>query len=526
MSTDIQDRRPTGTYGTHGTPHELTPAAPPMSTADPSRLDRRLLVAASVAALWGLIAGWWTPRGPLTTVEAISSIGIGLVVGVVTGLLLRRPSAMVVAPAAFVLVFELTRIRVDGPMVDGVHASFYGAIALLTGRGFHALMSLLPMVLGAAVGAGVVRRRTPGRLAESPPWARALKASGTGLLALSLLALTAGLARPATTDPIAGPDDEPLPGSVAELTTLEVDGHDLGLLIRGASTDNPVLLFLAGGPGGSELGAMRRHLPALEEHFTVATWDQRGSGTSYPALDPTDTVTLDGYVSDTIAVTDYLRERFDTEDVYLLGQSWGTTLGVLAVQQRPDLYRAFVGTGQMVSQRATDVIFYEDTLAWAERVGDEDLVEQLTAAGPPPYDEMFPYETALSHEQAVYPYDHSGNAEGSGQMSENLLVEEYALIDQVHILGAFMDTFAALYPQLQGIDFRESATDIAVPMYFVQGAHEARARTEPFEQWYSMLEAPIKDRVVLDTSGHRPLWEQPEQFVDYMVDIVLEQTRP
>jgi len=85
------------------------------------------------------------------------------------------------------------------------------------------------------------------------------------------------------------------------------------------------------------------------------------------------------------------------------------------------------------------------------------MVEQLEASGPPPYTEMFPYETALSHEDLVYPYDHSGNSEGAGQMSENLLVGEYTLIDQLHVLGAFMDTFAALYPQLQGIDFRETA---------------------------------------------------------------------
>ena len=109
-------------------------------------------------------------------------------------------------------------------------------------------------------------------------------------------------------------------------------------------------------------------------------------------------------------------------------------------------------------------------------------------------------------------------------MSENLLVPEYSLIDQVHVLGAFMDTFTAVYPQLQDIDFRMSATDFEVPMFFVQGAHEAPGRAEPFNDWYPMVSAPQKDLVVLDTSGHRPLWEQPDEFVDYMVDTVLART--
>ena len=430
---------------------------------------------------------------------------------------------MLLAPAVFAVVFELARVGVDGPMVDAPHPSFYGLLAFLTGRGFHALLTLLPLALGAALGAGVARARG-GASHPSRRWALVIRRTGTVVVALALLALAVGLARPATTDPIVEADGDPVPGSVAELTTVDVNGHDLGLMIRGTSTDNPVLLFLAGGPGGSEFGAMRRHLPELEEHFTVATWDQRGAGTSYAELDPTDTVSLDGYLSDTIEVTDYLRDRFDQDAIYVAGQSWGTTLGVLAVQQRPELYRAFIGTGQMVSQRATDQIFYEDTLEWAERTGRDGLVLELEAVGPPPYDEMFPYETALAHEQQVYPYDHSGNSEGAGQMSENLIVEEYTLIDQVHVLGAFLDTFAALYPQLQHIDFRETATDFEVPMFFVQGAHEAGGRAQLFDEWYPMIDAPMKDLEVLDTSGHRPLWEQPDEFVDYMVDTVLAQT--
>ncbi len=297
------------------------------------------------------------------------------------------------------------------------------------------------------------------------------------------------------------------------------------MMIRGRSIHNPVLLFLAGGPGGSEMGAMRKHLPALERHFTVVTWDQRGTGKSYDTLDPTDTYTLKSAIGDTIAVTNYLRDRFGQDKIYLLGQSWGTTLGVLAVQDRPELYRAFIGTGQMVSQLATDRIFYRDTLAWARKTGNDGLADQLTKIGPPPYDRMLDYETALAHEHDVYPYDHTGNSEGEGGFSENFFVSEYTLIDQVHLLGAFMDTFSVLYPQLQHIDFRRTATNFTVPMFFVEGAHEADGRAQPFAQWYPMIHAPIKDLTVLDNSGHRPLWEQPDEFVHYMVNTVLAQTR-
>lgn len=483
----------------------------------------RWLLAAAVAAGWGLLAGWWTPRSPLTTGEALWSVGISVAVGVVAGVATRSRWGMLLAPVLFAVVFELTRLDTDGPTVDGIHATtVYGLIALVVGRGFHALISVLPMVLGAAFGAGFARRRDrvwPGR-----GWARYLRRSVAVLAAAGLVAFAVMLARPASTEPIPGPDGRPLAGSVAELDTAQVDGRDLGMMIRGRSTDNPVVLFLAGGPGGSERSAMRNHLPELEKHFTVATWDQRGAGTSYPALDPTSTYTFDSAVADTITVTNHLRERFGQDKIYLLGQSWGTILGVLAVQQQPQLYTAYIGTGQMVDPLETDRIFYQDTLAWARRSGNTALADRLTAIGRPPYANMLDYESALTHERQVYPYDHTGNSEGAGGFSENIIVPEYALIDQVHLLGSFMDTFAVLYPQIQDVDFRTDARTLPVPAYFVEGAHEARGRAEPFAQWYAALSAPRKELAVLATSGHRPLFEQPKEFLSFMTDTVLAQT--
>ncbi len=479
------------------------------------------------AAGWGLVAGLWTPRSPLTTAQAMWSIVISLIVGVVAGLLMRSRWALLVAPLAFAVAFELMRVDLDGPTVDTPAFSTYGTYAFVVGRGFHGLISLAPMAFGAIVGAGIARqlRRSPAHAtAPTRRWPLRARRGVAVLAAVGLVAFTALLARPASTDAIVDADGHRVPGSIAELSTLDVNGHELHVMIRGHSLDNPVLLFLAGGPGGAEMGAMRRHLPELEEHFTVVTWDQRGAGKSYDELDPTDTYTLTGAVDDTITVTEQLRERFGQDRIYLLGQSWGSTLGVLAVQQRPELYTAFIGTGQMVSQLATDTIFYEDTLAWAEATGDRGLAAELIAIGPPPYERMLDYETALSNEPDVYPYDRSANSEGAGQFSENFFVPEHSLIDQIHMLAAFMDTFSVLYPQLQDIDFRRTATDFDVPVYFVQGAHEADGRAEVFADWYPMVDAPKKDLVVLDTSGHRPLWEQPDEFVDYMVTTVLAQT--
>ncbi len=496
----------------------------PTSPRGPDRLHRALFLL--VPAGYGLVAGWWTPRGPLSAVEGFAALGLGLLVGVVLGFRLRSRWAMVLAPATFAVVFELTRLGLSGPTVDGIHlGSTYGLIAFVVGRGVHGLLGLLPLVLGASAGAALARRSTPGARPPRGPlsslglWTRRGVAATTALV---LVALAALVARPATTEPITDAAGRPVAGSVAELTRVEIGGHRLAVMLRGRDVRNPVLLVLAGGPGGSELGAVRRHGSALEDDFVVATYDQRGAGKSYDQIDPISTLTLDQAVTDALEVTDYLRHRFGQDKVYLAGQSWGTILGVLAVQRRPDLYAAFIGVGQMVTPAETDQIFYRDTLAWARQEEDSGLVDRLRESGPPPYVDMLDYEPALSFETEVYPYDHTGNSEGAGAMSENIFIGEYTLLEQLHLLGAFMDTFSVLYPQIQGVDLRTQAASLEVPVYLAQGLHEAPGRSGPAEEWFDLLQAPSKQLVTFDTSGHRPLWEQPGQFQDLMATVVAE----
>nr|BFE72134.1 hypothetical protein GCM10020092_054350 [Actinoplanes digitatis] len=321
------------------------------------------------AALWGIAAGAWMPRGPLTGAEALWSVALSAAVGGLAGWASRSRWSMLVAPAVFLVALELLRLRVDGPSADAPHASVFGFIVLVAGRGVQALLTALPMALGAAYGAGLARRGTPGGRIS-----RYVRRALTAVVAAAVVAATVAVAVPARTAPIPGAH------SVAELTHVEVGGHRLGLMIRGADVSAPVLLFVPGAPGGSEFGGVRRHLAALERRFVVVTLDRRGGGSSYPALDPTATVTPGGEVDDIIGVSEHLRRRFGQEKIYLLGHSGGSILGVLAAVRRPELYRAYIGTGQGVDVRASDGIGYADVLAWAGVTGRDDLARSAHRA--------------------------------------------------------------------------------------------------------------------------------------------------
>jgi pimeloyl-ACP methyl ester carboxylesterase len=188
----------------------------------------------------------------------------------------------------------------------------------------------------------------------------------------------------ATTPPIAAADGQPLPGSIATLEQININNSKQWITIRGKDQRKPVLLFLAGGPGGTQLAATRKVLGDLEEHFVVVNWDQPGAGKSYRSVN-LDELTPERYLADAHELTRYLIERFDQDKIYLVGESWGSILGIWMVQDHPELYHSLVGIAQMVAFLETDLYDYELALSLTKAEGDTGTYEALQKQGPPPY---------------------------------------------------------------------------------------------------------------------------------------------
>ena len=190
-------------------------------------------------------------------------------------------------------------------------------------------------------------------LRMTPTW-KGVMAGLSGMLLVSILAVVISQTL-AFTPPITDSDGDVIPGSIASLEKVDLNGSKQWISIRGKDLNKPILLFLAGGPGGSQLVTERRALGELENYFVVVNWEQPGAGKSLDAVDRS-TLSPERYVTDGIALTNHLRERFDEEKIYVLGESWGSALGVWMVQRNPELFHAFIGTGQMVAFLENDLI--------------------------------------------------------------------------------------------------------------------------------------------------------------------------
>jgi proline iminopeptidase len=507
----------------------LTTPSLPTAAAPSARSGIAMFGGVAALAFFALLTTLGMPRGPVTDMQVWGVLLGALGIGFLGGLTLHTRWAMLLLPVVYVAVVELARLNVVGPTVDALRLDNpYGILALLVGRGFHGLIVFPPLLLGVGLGLTWVRaterRASFAHAVLHQPLVMILVLLVAGLAVLNLL--------PASTPPILDAAGQPIPGSIAELTTVRLGGREQAIMVRGRSADLPVLLYLSGGPGQSDLPYVRVLFEDLTQHFIVVGWDQRGTGKSYAALDPTDELTLAQAVADTIELSTYLRERFGEEKIYLLGESWGTTLGVLAVQQRPDLYHAWIGSGQMVSQRATDRQLYHDVLALAGRTGDRTLRDQMLAFGEPPYADI-PYPNAIvmgNYPRLETPYTpprayiERGTAANLGPYG--IFASEYSFVEKANVLRGLIDMFTVMYPQLQEIDFRRDVRRLDVPVYLLDGAAELPARRDLALAWYEQLDAPLKRLYTFENGGHSVAFEQYEALQQILAETVLAETQP
>ena len=491
---------------------------------------QRFTAATALAALSGLCLGLVMPRGPVTSAQALAVVAVGVVVGFASGLILRSRWAMLLAPVAQIVLFELARLGASGPTVDGI--SFdgtFGPLAFVVGRGFYGLVGVLPMVVAAAYGAAVARRsQRHGERRSGSRIGLYLRRSVTAVATLAVLGLVYLLLTPASVPPIRDAAGNVVPGSIASLERVRINGSDQWIEIRAWSPDKPVLLSIPGGPGQSDLALSRPTLGTLAKDFVVVSWDQRGIGKAYGSYQPSKLTTRQA-VADTIALTNYLRKRFDERKIYLFGESAGSIIGVLAVRQHPELYHAWIGSGQMVDPHETDLRIYHGLLAYAAKHHDGGLASKLRGYGPPPYESVYAYGYVMTQYDKLAgdytePKSYTDALDKAGVGPFGVRGSEYTLPEKMNVVRGLIDVFSVMYPQWQRIDFRRSAERLNVPVYIFTGKHELAARRDLALAWFRRLHAPTKRLYDFPDAGHATAFEHFEDLHRMMVNTVLPAT--
>ena len=315
-------------------------------------------------------------------------------------------------------------------------------------------------------------------------------------------------------------------GSIATLEPLTIGGVRQWVLMRGRSADSPLLLKVHGGPGQAEMATVGLN-GLLEADFVVIEWDQRGSGKSAASIRPAGAMTMGQFVDDTIELTEHLIQRFGKRQLIIVGHSWGSILGLMAVQRRPDLYSAFVSTGLIANFAEGQQVAYRFLLAESQRRRNRKALAELTGLGVPPYagaDGIAKWKRCARWLGEFGAAWHS--SEKFNRVGWMLASIEYSWPEKVRFNRAAARSFDLLYADLLSANLSEAVPQIKVPVFFAEGRYDQMAPVEVAERYFFSLIAPRKEWVVFENSAHFPHWEERERFHTLLANTVLDAAGP
>lgn len=322
------------------------------------------------------------------------------------------------------------------------------------------------------------------------------------------------------------------PEGIEILDQVELGGVPQWISIRGRNRENPVLLFIHGGPGDPMIGLSWAFQNPWEDYFTVVQWDQRGSGKNAAAADREalrGTFTIDRLVRDAEELVAHLRERLDKEKVVVIGYSLGGILGVHLAKRRPEWLHAYIGVGQ-VSHDLMGAL-YDRTLEIAVARGNADAVAELealatrveTASGPAEDPALWAiWQWANRFDGAWY------GKEGWGLYADlPVLSPEYTFEEAVEAWDALLwlnNETDWLENGSDVLDLRDLGPRFQVPVLFFHGRFDLTPPIENAQAYLDWIEAPTKRLVTFERSAHIPFIEEPGRFLVALLEHVLPLT--
>jgi len=309
---------------------------------------------------------------------------------------------------------------------------------------------------------------------------------------------------------------------IDEASFVKIGGIEQWIAIRGQDRDNPVLLFLHGGPGVAVSPYPRDILFDWTKKFTFVLWDQRGSGKTFGRSGPLAAgVTIDRMAQDGVEVAEFLRQHLHKPRIVVLGLSWGTTLGVHMAKTRPDLFYAYVGTGQMVNAPECETITYRQGLDKARARGDREAIKELEQIGPPPYASQ-----AIMGVQRKWARAYEPGLQSNLTMISEVLFDSDAgfrdLRDYIRGVGDSQDHFIGVLadgPDTK-VDLRALGPDFAIPFFVFQGAEDDVAATPLARAYVDSISAPQKEFVAIPNAGHTAMYTKSDEFLRLLVERV------
>jgi len=293
--------------------------------------------------------------------------------------------------------------------------------------------------------------------------------------------------------------------------------------VRGRDANNPVIIWLHGGPGWSDAYELAHWQYPMEHDYTFIRWDQRGSGRTY-LHNPDAPLSLDILIADVADLVDYAIARFG-RPVYIVGDSWGTVLGITYASRHPEKIAGFVGVAQVIDDLESTKIGIETGIERAMAAGNTGDAEQMRAVyqriqGKSPTDEDVDFNDFSLAQSLPSKY-----LAPSGTRYENqglgILFSPWFGFPEIKQLVSVFTINGSLFadrnkPLFDAIGSFVPPERLEVPVAFIMGGEDFITPTALVADYCNRVEAPSKNMFVIEGTGHSPYRAQPEVFAEML----------
>jgi pimeloyl-ACP methyl ester carboxylesterase len=323
------------------------------------------------------------------------------------------------------------------------------------------------------------------------------------------------------------------PNGIDSLEPVRIGGIDQWIEVRGQNVNNPILLFIHGGPGIAFIPLAGSFQDPWEKYFTVVQWDQRGAGKTYTSNDrelQRRTMNVPQMEQDTLEVMNYLRRRFKREKIFVVGHSWGSVLGLWLAHEHPDAIYAYVGVGQVVNMEKNDELAYDDALQEARSHHNAQATRDLESIAPYPRPNVDPRKAGIARQWEGQllgtPPSRGGFTDPRRILTDLVSTPEYNLEDDYGFIRGMSFSLDTFLPQLAHVDLNQLGPDFRVPIFFFEGRHDPYCRPLLVQQYSQIIQDPQKELIWFDKSGHFPFFEEQQKFTDELIQRVLPVAAP
>ena len=310
-----------------------------------------------------------------------------------------------------------------------------------------------------------------------------------------------------------------------EHKTYMLGGYEQKVLVEGKKADNPLVIYLHGGPGnpipfGEGCSGL---FPELEEKCTMVYWDQLGCGINDTELD--DSICIESYVTMSIDLIKALHKDYPKNKICLFGVSWGSVLAARCATEIPELLDKVMVYGQITKE----LFFNDEVFAALEKNASDmskselEAYERVKKSKVPRTDSDIADMGNLIKKCTDGYHNPNGGKTPVGKFVVGMLTSpDYHLKDFKAVFDNGTHRKPIIIRQLMDIDMRDTLAKIKLPYLIVQGSSDLVTSTNTIRDYLSECPNENIRFKVIPNSGHMPSGEAMQYLMEEGMNFLSE----